>query len=97
MPSWVQSGGLEQWIARLKDPATRDRVRAEMRDAHPKAWEHLYAGAEAEGMLLLAFKNPKLKPLAGKTLAAVARERGTSAEDTAMDLVVEDGSRVGVA
>ncbi len=47
--------------------------------------------------MLLAFKNPKLKPLSGKTLAEVARMRGESPEDTAMDLVVEDGTRVGVA
>jgi N-acyl-D-amino-acid deacylase len=97
MPSWVQDGGLEAWIARLKDPAIRARVAAEMRDPHPKAWENLYAGAGPEGMLLLGFKNPALKPLTGKTLAEVAKERGKSPEDTAMDLVAEDGSRVGVA
>lgn len=97
MPPWVQAGGLEAWIARLKDPATRAKVAAEMRDAHPPTWENLLAGAGAEGTLLLGFKNPALKPLAGKTLAAVARGRGRSPEDTAMDLVVEDGSRVGIA
>ncbi len=95
MPPWVQAGGLGAWIARLKDPATRAKVAAEMRDPHPPTWENLLAGAE--GTLLLGFKNPSLKPLAGKTLAAVARERGRSPEDTAMDLVVEDGSRVGIA
>lgn len=97
MPPWVQDGGLEAWIARLKDPATRERVRGEMLTPHPTAWENLYAGAGPEGLLLLGFNNPKLKPLAGKTLAQIARERGKSPEDTAMDLVVEDGSRVGVA
>jgi len=97
MPSWVQDGGLEKWIARLKDPATRARVKAEMLNAHPKTWENLYAGAGADGTLLLAFKNPKLKPLTGKTLAEVAKMRHESPEDTAIDLVIEDGSRVGVA
>src|SRR5580700_9210593 len=97
MPSWVQDGGLEKWIARLKDPAIRAKVKAEMLDAHPKTWENLYAGAGPEGMLLAAFKNPKLKPLTGKTLAEVAKERNESPEDAAMDLVIEDGSRVGVA
>jgi len=97
MPSWVQDGGLEKWIERLKDPAIRAKVKAEMLDAHPKTWENLYAGAGPDGMLLLAFKNPKLKPLTGKTLGEVAKMRGTSPEDTAMDLVVEDGTRVGVA
>ena len=97
MPSWVQDGGLEKWIERLKDPATRARVKAEMDTPHPGTWENLYAGAGPEGMLLLAFKNPALKPLTGKTLAAVAKMRGKSPEETAMDLVVEDGTRVGVA
>lgn len=97
MPPWVQSGGLDAWIARLKDPAIRSRVVAEMRDPHPGSWENLLAGASADGTLLLAFKNPALKPLTGKTLAEVAKMRGKSAEETAIDLVVEDGSRVGVA
>jgi N-acyl-D-amino-acid deacylase len=97
MPSWVQDGGLEKWIARLKDPAIRAKVKAEMLNPHPTTWENLYAGAGPNGTLLLAFKNPKLKPLTGKTLAEVAKERHESPEDTAIDLVIEDGSRVGVA
>jgi len=96
MPPWVQSGGLETWIGRLKDPAIRSRVIAEMRD--PKAsWENLLGHAGADGTLLLAFKNPALKPLTGQTLAEVARMRGVSPQDAAIDLVIEDGSRVGVA
>src|SRR5215469_6713469 len=97
MPPWVQDGGLEKWIERLKDPAIRARVIIEMRNPHPKTWENLYAQAGPEGTLLLAFKNPKLKPLTGKTLAEVAKERHESAEDAAIDLVIEDGTRVGVA
>jgi N-acyl-D-amino-acid deacylase len=97
MPSWVQDGGLESWIEHLRDPATRAKVRAEMRNPHPASWENYYGMAGAEGTMLLAFKNPKLKPLTGKTLADVAKARGTSAEDTAIDLVIEDGTRVGVA
>lgn len=97
MPTWVQDGGLEKWIERLKDPATRAKVAAEMRNAHPADWENLFAGAGPEGMMLLGFKNPALKPLTGKTLATVAADRHKSPEETAMDLVVEDGSRVGVA
>jgi len=97
MPSWVQSGGLEAWIEHLRDPATRAKVLAEMRDPHPTTWENLYAAAGADGTILLAFKNPMLKPLTGKTLAEVAKARGVSPEDAAIDLVIEDGSRVGVA
>lgn len=97
MPSWVQDGGLEKWIARLKDPAIRAKVRMEMRDPHPKTWDSLYGGAGAQGTLLLAFRNPALKPLTGKTLADVAKLWKESPEDAAIDLVIKDGSRVGVA
>jgi N-acyl-D-amino-acid deacylase len=97
MPSWVQSGGLEAWIEHLRDPSTRAKVLVEMRNPHPATWENLYAAAGADGTILLAFKNPKLKPLTGKTLADVAKARRVSPEDAAIDLVIEDGSRVGVA
>lgn len=97
MPTWVQAGGLEQWIARLKDPATRAKVIAEMREEHPKDWENSYRQAGgAPGTLLVGFKNPKLKSLTGKTLEEVAKERGTSPEDTIIDLIIEDGTRVQV-
>jgi len=96
MPTWVQAGGVEAWIARLKDPATRAKVVAEMHQAHPKDWENLFAQAGAEGTILVGFKNPALKPLTGNTLAEVAKARGTSPEDTVIDLVVADGSRVQV-
>jgi N-acyl-D-amino-acid deacylase len=96
MPPWVQDGGLEAWIERLRDPKVRARVIADMRDPNP-AWENLYAAAGAEGTLLLSLKNPQLKPLTGKTLAEVARMRRVSPQDAAIDLVIEDGSRVEVA
>jgi N-acyl-D-amino-acid deacylase len=97
MPPWVQEGGLDAWVARLKDPAIRKRVRAEMRKPG-KNWENLlYAAGSPERLLLLGFNSERLKPLAGKTLAEVARARGRSPEDTAMDLVIEDHSRVGTA
>jgi N-acyl-D-amino-acid deacylase len=94
MPTWVQAGGIEQWIQRLKDPAIRARVIAEMR-APSKDWESLFRGAgSADNVLFIGFKNPKLKPLTGKRLSEVARMRGVSPEDAAVDLVIEDGSRV---
>ena len=95
MPLWVQEGGLDAWVTRLKDPAVRRRVRQEM--AAPGAdWENLYlAAGSADNLLLVEFKNDSLKPLTGKTLAEVAQIRGTSPEDTAMDLVIEDDSQVG--
>ncbi len=94
MPLWVQDGGLEAWIERLKDPAVRARVAAEMK-APGKGWENLYLAAGPDKLLLVEFKNEALKKYTGKSLAEVARLRGKSPEETAMDLVVEDGSRVG--
>ncbi len=96
MPPWVLDGGLEAWIERLRDPKMRARVISDMRDPKP-SWENLFAAAGPGGTLLLAFKNPQLKPLTGKTVAEVAKMRGVSPEDAVIDLVIEDGSRVGVA
>jgi N-acyl-D-amino-acid deacylase len=95
MPPWVKEGGLEAWIERMKDPANRARVEREMED--PQAgYENLYLKAGAEGMVLAVFKSDKLKPLTGKTLAEVAQMRHESPPEAAMDLVIEDGSRIGV-
>jgi N-acyl-D-amino-acid deacylase len=97
MPPWVQEGGLDAWIARLRQPDVRKRVIEEMRS--PTAtWESLYnAAGSAERVLLIGFKNEKLKPLTGKTLSQVAKMRGVTPEEAAIDLVIEDGSRVGTA
>src|SRR6266550_899441 len=95
MPPWVQEGGFRAWLARLRDPSLRERIEREMR-APGTDWENLYlAAGGAEGVLLVSFKNEALKPLTGKTLADIAKVRGRSPEATAMDLVVEDESRVG--
>jgi len=95
MPPWVQAGGREAWINRLKDPAVRARVIAEMRD--PAApYENLYRHAGAEGTIMVGFRSEALKPLTGRTLADVARERGQSPEDAMIDLVIADGSRIQV-
>lgn len=96
MPPWVQEGGYDKWAERLKDPAVRARVAKEMRDPAP-TWENILQRSGPKGALLLAFKNPALKPLTGKTLDEVARMRGVSPEEAAMQLVIEDGTRVGVA
>jgi N-acyl-D-amino-acid deacylase len=96
MPPWVQAGGNEAWFARLRDPATRKRVAAEMR-AEPDGWENLMrAAGGAENVLIVELRNPELKArYQGKSLAEVARLRGTSPEEAAMDLVAEDETRVG--
>jgi len=93
MPPWVQEGGFQSWVERLKNPLLRKRVIREMRTP-TDAWENLMAAAGADGVLLVGFRSEKLKPLTGKSLAKVARQQGKSAEETAIDLVIEDGSRV---
>jgi N-acyl-D-amino-acid deacylase len=94
MPTWVQAGGDKAWVARLKDPAIRARVLAEMR-AEPQGWENLYRSAgDPSRLLFIGFRNPALRPLIGKTLADVSAMRGTSPEDTIIDLVIADESRV---
>ena len=95
MPPWVQEGGYNAWANRLRDQGTRARVRREMTTPGDE-WENLLLAAGGEGTLLVGFKNEALRGYAGKTLAEVAKLRGTSVQDTAMDLVVEDGSRVQV-
>ena len=95
MPPWVQEGGHDAWVERLRDPTIRPRVEREMRTPTDE-WENLFlAAGTAENVLLVGFRQDSLKYLTGKTLAEVANERGTTPETTAMDLVVADDSRVG--
>ena len=95
MPPWVQEGGLTKWINRLKDPSLRRRVLQEMRTP-TKAWENLLlAAGTPDKALLVGFRQDSLKYLTGRSLAEVAMLRGKSAEETAMDLVIDDDSRVG--
>jgi N-acyl-D-amino-acid deacylase len=94
MPPWVQDGGFEKALERMQDPATRQRIKKEMNVA-AKDWENMYLQAGGpDGVLLVGFQTEALKPLTGKTLAEVAEMRGTSPEDTAMNLIIEDDSRV---
>jgi N-acyl-D-amino-acid deacylase len=95
MPPWVQEDGYDAWAARLTDPDIREGVLDEM-ETPTDHWENLYLAAGAEGMLLVGFRNHDLRKYTGKTLAEVAELRGTHPALTAMDLVVEDGSRVNV-
>lgn len=94
-PLWVQDGGLEKWVERLKDPEQRSKALAWMRG--PKATENTkLVVQEPDKVLLVGFKTEALKPLTGKTLGEVARERGKSPEETAAELIVEDGTRIQV-
>jgi N-acyl-D-aspartate/D-glutamate deacylase len=91
MPGWVQEGGHRAWVDRLRQPSLRARLRAELSIAAADGSNEFLS---AEKILLVGFRNPALRSLTGKTVAEVAGMRGTSVEDTIMDLVVEDDSRV---
>lgn len=97
MPPWVQEGGIKEWIKRLKNPAIRKKVLLEMRTP-TDTWENLLLNAgDPERVLLLGFTNDSLKRYTGKTLGEVAKIYGKSPEETAMDLVITDSTRVETA
>ena len=95
MPPWVQEGGYEKWAERLQDSEIRQKVLQEMRTPTDK-WENLmYAAGTSDNLLLVGFENDSLRHYTGKTLTEIAIIHGKSPEETAMDLVIADGSRVG--
>jgi N-acyl-D-amino-acid deacylase len=94
LPPWTEDGGYPALFKRLRDPATREKIAAEVRTPSDK-WENLYlAAGSPEKILLAGFKSEKLKPLTGKSLAEVAKMRGKDPVETAMDLISEDESRI---
>ncbi|MDY7396124.1 D-aminoacylase [Aureibaculum sp. 2210JD6-5] len=94
MPPWVQEGGYDKWAERLQDPKIRKKVLEDMRKPAIE-WESLMqAAGSADKMILVGFDNDSLRYLTGKTLAEVAKMRNTTPEETAMDLVVQNGSDV---
>src|SRR5947209_6343487 len=95
LPPWTEDGGYPALFKRLRDPATRQKIKAEVQKP-AGGWENLYFDAGGpEHILLAEFRSDKLKPLTGKSLAEVAGMRGKDPIDTAMDLIAEDESRVG--
>jgi N-acyl-D-amino-acid deacylase len=94
MPPWVQEGGHKAWVQRLKNPKIRKRLLRQMTTPADE-WENFYLLAGTpENILLVGFKNEKLKHLTGKTLAEAAKIRGKSPAETAIELVIEDDYRV---
>jgi N-acyl-D-amino-acid deacylase len=95
MPPWAEDGGYDALFKRLRDPLERAKIAKAIRTPTDE-WENLYlATGSPDRVLLVEFKSDALKPLTGKTLADVARLRGKSPEETIMDLVLEDRSRIG--
>jgi len=90
MPDWVQEGGFDLWLARLKDPAVRKVIGPEIRKTIERK------PGSAERILLVGFNTDSLRYLQGKTLAQISEMRGTMPEETVMDLVIDDHSRISV-
>ena len=94
LPPWTEEGGYPALFKRLRDPATRQKIAKEVKTPSD-AWENLYlAAGSPDKILLVGFKSEKLKPLTGKSLADVAKMRGTDPIETIMDLIAEDESRI---
>ena len=94
LPPWTEDGGYPALFKRLRDPATREKIAAEVKKPSD-AWENLYlAAGSPDKILLVGFKSEKLKPLTGKSLAEVAKMRGKDPIETIMDLIEEDESRI---
>lgn len=97
MPPWVQEGGINEWVKRLQTPATRKKALKEMLTPTDK-WENMLRTCGGpENVLLLGFSKDSLKQYVGKTLAEVSKMHGKSPEETAMDLVIADRTRVEAA
>jgi N-acyl-D-amino-acid deacylase len=96
IPPWARDGGYDALFRRIQDAETRPRILADMRRP-AEGWENLCrAAGSPERLLLVEFKTDALKPLTGKTLAEVVKMRGTDPENTILDLVLADRTRVGV-
>jgi N-acyl-D-amino-acid deacylase len=98
MPPWLQEGGIKEWIKRMQNPVMRKKALQEMRTATNK-WENLMMLAgDFDKVLLMGFTNDSLRRnFTGRTLGQVAKIYGKTPEETAMDLVITDGTRVGTA
>jgi N-acyl-D-amino-acid deacylase len=94
LPPWTEDGGYPALFKRLRDPATREKIAAQVKTPTDE-WENLYLDAGSpDKILLVGFKSQKLKPLTGKSLAQVAEMRGKDPIETIMDLIAEDESRI---
>jgi len=90
MPDWVQEGGFDEWAKRLGNPTIREKISPEITDAI------IQKTGSADKVLIIGFNTDSLKYLTGKTLAEIAKMRNKSPEETVMDLVIQDQSRIGV-
>ena len=97
LPLWVREGGLDQMIARLKDPSLRDRIKRDMDDANAKDWENQWYGSGGgAGVMISTVLDPALRKWEGKNLVEIGKEMGKDPRDAAMDLVIADRGETSV-
>ena len=97
VPPWAHEGGNEKMVARLKDPATRARVRKDI-ETPSDTWDNEWDEVQGpESILVGVVKNPALRSLQGQTIAAIAKSRGKDPIDTLLDILVEDNGFTGCA
>jgi N-acyl-D-amino-acid deacylase len=91
LPLWVREGGLDKMLARLQDPAQRDRIRRDMDDANATTWENQWSGAGGgDGVMLSSVLNPELRKYEGMTMTQIGQAMGKDPRDAVMDLVIAD-------
>ena len=91
LPIWAREGGLEKTLQRLKDPATRERIKKDMDDPTATTWENQWYGANGgDGVMLSTVLNPELRKYEGMTLTAIGKTMGKDSRDAVMDLVIAD-------
>ncbi|HEX3127262.1 MAG TPA: D-aminoacylase [Thermoanaerobaculia bacterium] len=97
VPPWAHDGGAAKLVERLRDPATRARIRKDL-ETPSTAWDNEWQEIPGpEAVILCNVQNPALRPLVGKTLADVAKERGKDPMDTLFDILAEDNAATYVA
>jgi N-acyl-D-amino-acid deacylase len=91
LPLWAREGGLEKTLVRLKDAATRDRIKKDMDDPNATTWENQWYGANGgDGVMLSTVLNPDLRKYEGMTLTAIGKSMGKDPRDAVIDLVIAD-------
>jgi N-acyl-D-amino-acid deacylase len=91
LPIWAREGGLDKTLDRLRDPATRERIKKDMDDANATVWENQWYGANGgDGVMLSTVLNPELRKYEGMTLTEIGKSMGKDPRDAVMDLVIAD-------
>ena len=91
LPLWAREGGLEKTLGRLKDPATRERIKKDMDDANATTWENQWYGANGgDGVMLSSVLNNDLRKYEGMTLTQIGKAMGKDPRDAVIDLVIAD-------